>query len=135
MTEREGGDAEAHERPKLSRGMKDRTSTLGLSGNGSKEWAERGTKVHTLGFEPSCACHQPLEDTIDTWTASRLPAPTVPGVVLDPFAGAGTTGMVALRRGRSFVGIELNPEYADLARWRIRDDIPDLNQLAEFIPR
>jgi len=54
-------------------------------------------------------------------------------VVLDPFAGAGTTGLVALRHGRSFVGIELNPEYADMARWRIRDDAPLLNTNAEVL--
>jgi len=41
------------------------------------------------------------------------------GTVLDPFAGAGTTGMVALRHNRSFVGVELNPEYAEMARDRI----------------
>lgn len=45
------------------------------------------------------------------------------GVVLDPFAGSGTTGMVALRHGRSFIGIELNPEYVELARCRILNDI------------
>jgi DNA modification methylase len=44
------------------------------------------------------------------------------GTVLDPFAGAGTTGLVAQRLGRSFVGIELNAEYAQLARNRIADD-------------
>jgi DNA modification methylase len=44
------------------------------------------------------------------------------GTVLDPFAGAGTTGMVALRHGRSFVGIELSAEYAQLARDRIETD-------------
>jgi DNA modification methylase len=47
--------------------------------------------------------------------------------VLDPFAGAGTTGLVALRHDRSFVGIELNPEYAQMARDRIREDAPLLN--------
>jgi DNA modification methylase len=41
------------------------------------------------------------------------------GTVLDPFAGAGTTGVVALQHGRSFVGAELNPLYARLARDRI----------------
>jgi DNA modification methylase len=40
-------------------------------------------------------------------------------VVLDPFAGAGTTGLVALQHARSFVGIELNPVYAMMARDRI----------------
>jgi DNA modification methylase len=51
--------------------------------------------------------------------------------VLDPFAGAGTTGLVALRHGRSFVGCELSPEYADLARRRIIDDAPLLNSVSE----
>jgi DNA modification methylase len=53
------------------------------------------------------------------------------GTVLDPFAGAGTTGLVSLRRGRSFVGIELNPAYAEMARERIRDDAPLLNTASE----
>ncbi len=42
------------------------------------------------------------------------------GCVLDPFAGAGTTGLVAARLGRSAVLIELNPEYAGLADRRLR---------------
>lgn len=44
------------------------------------------------------------------------------GTVLDPFGGAGTTGMVANRLQRSAVLIELNPEYAAMARDRIRKD-------------
>jgi DNA modification methylase len=39
--------------------------------------------------------------------------------VLDPFTGSGTTGAVAVRHGRDFIGIELNPEYVALARTRI----------------
>ena len=39
--------------------------------------------------------------------------------ILDPFAGAGTTGLVAEKLGRKFVGIELNPEYVDMAERRI----------------
>ncbi len=39
--------------------------------------------------------------------------------VLDPFTGSGTTGVVAIRRQRSFVGCELNAEYVALARRRI----------------
>lgn len=46
--------------------------------------------------------------------------PTRPGVVLDPFFGAGTVGVVAERLGRDWVGIELNPAYAELALNRIR---------------
>jgi len=40
-------------------------------------------------------------------------------LVLDPFAGAGTVGKVALGLGRRFVGIELNPEYVELIRQRL----------------
>ncbi len=40
-------------------------------------------------------------------------------VVLDPFMGSGTTGAVAIDSGRHFVGIELKPEYAALARQRL----------------
>ena len=40
-------------------------------------------------------------------------------LVLDPFAGAGTTGMSAVRHGRRFLGVELNPTYADIAERRI----------------
>jgi len=41
------------------------------------------------------------------------------GTTLDPFAGAGTTGLVAKQHGRNFVGIELNPAYVAMARERI----------------
>lgn len=44
---------------------------------------------------------------------------SVPCAVLDPFAGSGTTGVVAVRHGRQFVGIELNRDYAEMARRRI----------------
>ena len=46
------------------------------------------------------------------------------GTVLDPFGGAGTTGLVADRLGRDAILIELNPEYADMARRRIKGDAP-----------
>jgi len=46
-------------------------------------------------------------------------------VVLDPFTGSGTTGIACKDLGREFVGIEQNPEYADLARARIGLDVAD----------
>jgi site-specific DNA-methyltransferase (adenine-specific)/site-specific DNA-methyltransferase (cytosine-N4-specific) len=48
-------------------------------------------------------------------------------LVLDPFSGSGTVGVVALRHGRRFVGVELNPEYAEIARDRIEGDQPMFN--------
>lgn len=41
------------------------------------------------------------------------------GVVLDPFIGSGTTGVVAHNLGRHYVGIELNPKYVEIAKRRI----------------
>jgi DNA modification methylase len=68
----------------------------------------------TLGFFPSCSCN----------------AGTVPGTVLDPFFGAGTTGLVADRLGRNCIGIELNHEYAAMAEQRIKEDAPLLTEVA-----
>ena len=43
----------------------------------------------------------------------------VGGVVLDPFFGSGTTGIVAVKNSRKFIGIDINPEYCKTARERI----------------
>lgn len=51
------------------------------------------------------------------------------GTVLDPFGGAGTTGLVADRLGRNAILIELNPDYADMARRRITNDAPMFAQV------
>jgi len=42
-------------------------------------------------------------------------------LVLDPFSGSGTTGVVALQNNRNYVGLELNPEYASLSEKRLMD--------------
>lgn len=41
------------------------------------------------------------------------------GTVLDPFTGSGTTGAVAKRLRRNFIGVEINPEYRKMAQDRI----------------
>lgn len=41
------------------------------------------------------------------------------GIVLDPFFGAGTTGYVANKFSRKYIGLEINPEYAEIARERL----------------
>jgi DNA modification methylase len=46
------------------------------------------------------------------------------GTVLDPFFGAGTTGLVAQQHGRNWIGCELNPVYAEMAAKRIKDAEP-----------
>ena len=59
-----------------------------------------------LGYEPGCDCDSGVKRS----------------TVLDPFGGAGTTGMVADRLQRDAVLIELNPEYADIAERRLVQD-------------
>jgi site-specific DNA-methyltransferase (cytosine-N4-specific) len=43
--------------------------------------------------------------------------------ILDPFIGSGTTGLVALKKRRRFVGIELNPEYLRIAEDRLSGEV------------
>jgi site-specific DNA-methyltransferase (adenine-specific) len=62
------------------------------------------------------------EKLIETPIKASCP---VNGVVLDPFAGSGTTGLVALKNARNFIGIELNADYIELAQKRLK---PYLNQ-------
>ena len=63
-----------------------------------------GQATTTLGWSPSCACP---------------PHTPIPCTVLDPFAGAGTTALVAHQERRGSVGIELNPDYLALAAARL----------------
>lgn len=49
-------------------------------------------------------------------------------VVLDPFNGAGTVGVVCAKTGREYIGIELNPEYVEMANRRIGNVAPLFNQ-------
>ena len=74
-----------------------------------------GTR-RTAGWAATCECpeHKP-----------------VPCTVLDPFGGAGTTGLVADRLGRDAILIELNPEYAAMARRRLTGDAPLLAEVAD----
>lgn len=44
-------------------------------------------------------------------------------IVLDPFCGSGTTGVVAMQEGRDFVGIEINPEYSQISEKRIKAEM------------
>jgi len=72
----------------------------------SNRWdgVPRGTtRSLTIGWKPSCDCE----------------AETVPCVVLDPFAGSGTSLQVARHLGRRGIGCELNPDYGELAIERI----------------
>jgi DNA modification methylase len=108
---------------------------------------DRGkTAVHQL----ERASDEPRQDSPlgrnkrTVWTVSTCPTPeahfaTYPpdliepcilagcpegGTVLDPFSGAGTTGLACLKHGRQYLGIELNPEYIGIAETRARKYYP-----------
>ena len=66
----------------------------------------RGNQATRLPIRPSCECGVDSE----------------PGLVLDPFFGAGTTALAAQRQGKDWLGIELNPDYIDLAETRLADE-------------
>ena len=51
------------------------------------------------------------------------------GTVIDLFMGSGSTGIAALREGFSFIGIEKDPEYVELAERRIKGDAPLFNKV------
>ena len=69
----------------------------------------------TVGWLPSCGCDA---------------GEPVPSTVLDPFAGAFTTALVADRLGRDCIGIELNETYCEMARRRIEKDAGMFAQVA-----
>ena len=50
------------------------------------------------------------------------------GIVLDPFAGSGSTGVACIQTGRSFIGIELDPGYLEIAAARIQHAINEVDQ-------
>ncbi len=88
------------------------------------------TQMRSDWFFPICSGGERLKDETgrkvhptqkpEALLARILTSATKPGdVVLDPFFGSGTTGAVARRLGRSYVGIERDPTYAAAARARI----------------
>lgn len=56
----------------------------------------------------------------------RIISATTAQTILDPFMGSGTTAISALNHGRQYVGIELSPEYCDMANKRIADHIANV---------
>ena len=95
---------------------------------GSQGW--RGNNLlrdaKTVGFSPSCSCSR----VPDSDQESSIWGISVPCTVLDPFGGAGTTGLVADRLGRNAILIELNPQYAEMAKRRLSDDAGLFAQVA-----
>lgn len=109
----------------------------GHHGMGSSTLGPRGVVATITGY--ACACPAPLvTQTIeerDEATGERIartvqvpdpdwtnPAPTTPGVVLDPFGGTGTTALVASVHDRVGISVDLSADYCRLAQWRTMDE-------------
>jgi DNA modification methylase len=52
------------------------------------------------------------------------------GIILDPFMGAGTTAIVSSKLNRDFIGFELNPQYIEIAKKRMQNELGMFNKLA-----
>jgi hypothetical protein len=128
LSTKTGAGANAEETQRLADEAK------GFLGGYFREFAFAANR--TAGWEPTCDClrsavagYYPGEDAAlsgsdwtriaDTAASSARHLAPVPCVVLDPFAGRSTTGVVSLRHGRRFIGIELNPKDAEASRARL----------------
>lgn len=108
---------------------KTREANLGMSGAPSKTLgALKETRnpgdVWSISTQPYPEAHFavfPAELPIRCIKAGCKPG----GTVLDPFSGSGTTGDAARRLGRKYVGVDLNPEYHDLAVKRFAQGVLD----------
>jgi len=131
-----GADAvrEAHEHPNATRtrgsfapgSLQENLGKYWKTPNGNHPSGRNKRTVWTVATQPFAGAH--FATFPPKLIEPMVLAGSKPGdTVLDPFSGSGTTGMVALRHDRSYIGLELNPEYAELSRNRIRDDAPLLN--------
>lgn len=78
-------------------------------------------------YAAECVDH-PTQKPLSLLTELIDDIPGKPTLILDPFMGSGTTGVAAVKLGRKFIGIEIEPKYFDIARKRIDDAMrqPDM---------
>lgn len=94
---------------------------------GQRERKDDGTRnrrsVWTIATQPTPEAHFATFPLELPEICLRAGCP-VDGVVLDPFSGAGTTGLAALKNGRKYIGIELNPDYVAITHARFQKHMP-----------
>ena len=102
-------------------GMYDGEKHVGWNMDGSASGRNRRT-VWSIPTQPFPGAHFAVMPPalVDPCVLAGAPEG---GMVLDPFAGAGTVGVVCRKHRRRFIGIELNPDYARMARGRLGQDV------------
>lgn len=118
---KEDAKTEPHS-PGWASSMQDRNDRQVDNESNNREWAKDGKankrSVWTVTTKPFSEAHFATfpERLIVDMIKAGCPED---GTVLDPFMGAGTTAVVARKLNRSFVGVELNPAYVDIANKRL----------------
>jgi DNA modification methylase len=108
------------------RRVTERGEVLSTGGSATGARASNMATVSPLGQDPHSGAFntgafvQREHVTVGWGSSCQHQDDTGRSVVLDPFAGAGTTGVVSRMHDRRFIGVELNPAYAEMARERIR---------------
>lgn len=97
-----------HEKMRFRQSAPGRLSRQNINRTMTSDTMEAPPSSVTVGWQPSCSCNS---------------GEPIPQTVLDPFAGAGTTLLMANRLGRNSIGIELNPEYVKIASERIAANV------------
>jgi len=101
---------------------------VGSDGSGNNPYTGANWKNPTRNHHPTV---KPA--ALMSWLC-RLVAGQPGSLILDPFAGSGTTGIAALREGFRFLGFELDPEYIQIAEARITGDAPLFNKRGPVLP-
>ena len=94
-----------------------------LEGSSTKKFVYNGSGLHAREQERVHPTQKPVE--LMKWCLGLVPKASH---ILDPFMGSGTTGVAAVKLGRSFTGVEIDAAYFDIACRRIQAalDSPDL---------
>jgi len=90
-----------------------------VSGANLEDWFPRRISRLQPGRKSGSKRRATAEYLVKGHTDCGCGAPFRPGIVLDPFFGAGTTALAALKLHRQVIGIEINPAYVEIAKTRV----------------
>jgi site-specific DNA-methyltransferase (adenine-specific) len=106
--------ASKRDRDEGCEGLEERFIKMNGSHNGKSDTDDLSQR-----FQREARNHHPTVKPTDLMRyLCRLVTPP-DGIVLDPFMGSGSTGKAAILEGFQFIGIDMTPEYVDIARARI----------------